>query len=240
MRSRFFVGMSCAFLLIAFFGFARSFFLRPLFDAEPDMWLEYVHGGVMTAWLIIFAIQAFLIARHRTDIHRRVGIAGAMVGVAVLVIGTLLTIEIPGWLATQGLDFSIEENLRGWSRVVWGDFGNMGAFGAFFGFAIVLRHRAEVHKRLMLLASISILGPALARMYGLLGIDAIGGRAFSWLGLLMLILALVIYDLNKDRSVHIVTLIGGPLFLIDRYVFPFIFGASEFGRSVVLGLSISS
>jgi len=239
MRSRFFVGMSVACLLIALLGFARSFFLRPLFDAGPDMPLEYVHGAVMTAWLVIFFVQAFLVTTHRTAIHRRIGIVGAVVGVAVLGVGTLLTVEIPGWVANQGLDFSVEENLQRWSRVVWGDFGNMVAFGAFFGFAILLRHRVEMHKRLMLLASISILGPALARMYGLLGIDAISGRMFSWIGLLMLIFALVVYDLNRDKKVHIVTLIGGPLFLIDRYVFPFIFGASEFGRSVVLGLSAS-
>jgi hypothetical protein len=239
MRSRFFVGMACACLLIAFTGFAQSFFLGPLFETEPDMPLEYVHGAVMTAWLVIFFIQAYLVATHRTAVHRRIGVAGAVVGVGVLVVGMLLTIEIPGWLATQGLDFSVEENLQGWSRVVWGDFGNMAAFGAFFGSAMFLRHRAEIHKRLMLLASISILGPALARMYGLLGIDVINGRMFSWSGLLMLIVALVIYDLRKDKRVHIVTLIGGPLFLIDRYVFPFVFGASEFGQSVVLRLSAS-
>ncbi len=239
-RGRFFLGMSCACLLIAFMGFARSFFLRPLFDAGPDMPLEYVHGVVMTAWLVFFVVQASLVATNRTDVHRRIGVAGAIVGAAVLVVGVLLTVQIPGWLATQGLDFSIEENLQRWSRIVWGDFGNMGAFGAFFGFALFFRHRTEIHKRLMLLASISILGPALARMYGLLGIDAISGRMFSWLGLVMLILALVTYDLSKDRRVHIVTLIGGPLFLIDRYVFPFVFGASEFGRSIVLGLSVNS
>lgn len=237
MRSRFFVSMSCACLLIALLGFARSFFLRPLFDAGPDMPLEYVHGSVMTAWLVFFFVQTILVATHRTAIHRRIGVVGAVVGVAVLVVGTLLTIEIPGWLTTQGIDFSVEENIQRWSRIVWGDFGNMTAFGAFFGFAIFLRHRVEMHKRLMLLASISILGPAFARAYGLLGIDAISGRMFSWFGLLTLILALVIYDLTRDSRIHIVTLIGGPLFLIDRYVFPFVFGASELGRSVVLGLS---
>jgi len=239
MRSRFFVGMSCACLLIAFLGFARSFFLRPLFDSGADMALEYVHGAVMTAWLVIFFIQTFLVASHRTAIHRQIGVVGAVVGAAVLFVGILLTVEIPGWLTTQGLDFSVEENIQRWSRIVWGDFGNMIAFGAFFGLAVFLRHRVEMHKRLMLLASISILGPALARMNGLLGIDAINGRMFSWFGLLMLLLALVIYDLRQDRRVHIATLIGGPLFLIDRYVFPFVFGASEFGRSVVLGLSAS-
>ena len=111
MRSRFFIGMACACLLIAFTGFAQSFFLRPLFDAGPDMPLEYVHGAVMTAWLVIFFIQAFLVATHRTAIHRRIGVAGAVVGVCVLVVGTLLTLVIPGWLTTQGLDFSVEENL---------------------------------------------------------------------------------------------------------------------------------
>lgn len=240
MRSKFFVGMSLACLAIAFLGFAQSFFLRPLFDASPDMPLEYVHGVVMTAWLAIFSVQAFLVATHRTAVHRRLGVAGAVIGVAVLLVGTLLTIEIPAWLATnRGLDFSTEATLAGWSRIIWGDFGNLTAFGLFFGLALLFRHRIDIHKRLMLLASISILGPAIARVRSSFEIDFVSGRIFSWVGLFALILALVIYDVRKEGRVHLVTLIGGPFFLADRYVFPFIFGTTEFGRSVVFQLSIN-
>ena len=128
MRSRFFLGMSGVLLLIVFAGFARTFYLRPLFDAGPELPAAYVHGAVMTAWYVIFFIQTSLVAAHRTDIHRQLGVVGATVGVGVVVMAGLVTTEIPTWLSTQGYDFTIEANLRIWSQIVWSDFGSTGAF----------------------------------------------------------------------------------------------------------------
>ena len=73
---RFFTGMAIASLLTAFVGFAPTYYLRGLSDAPPLPTLVHVHGLLSTAWLLLFLTQASLVAAHRTDIHRRLGVAG--------------------------------------------------------------------------------------------------------------------------------------------------------------------
>ena len=51
-ENRFFVGMALAILAIVFIGFARSFFLSPLFPEwhRPAETFFYIHGLAFTAW----------------------------------------------------------------------------------------------------------------------------------------------------------------------------------------------
>src|ERR1700729_2798211 len=66
----------CAFLII-FAGFARTFYLRPLFQTKGLPLLLHLHGFLFTAWFVLFFVQARLVARHRVDLHRKLGIVGA-------------------------------------------------------------------------------------------------------------------------------------------------------------------
>src|SRR5512138_989136 len=88
---RFFTLMSLAMLVAVCIGFARSFFLRPLFPqwpapAEP---VFYVHGAFFTAWLVLLVTQALLVATRRVDIHRKLGLAGVVLAVGMVVLGLL-------------------------------------------------------------------------------------------------------------------------------------------------------
>ena len=86
-RSRwFFVGAAVFVLSIVFLGFAPTFYLRPLFaphfPLRPVPLYRYVHGTVMTLWYVLFLIQASLVARGRTHLHRRIGVVAALTAVA--------------------------------------------------------------------------------------------------------------------------------------------------------------
>ena len=72
---RFFTGMALTILATVIVGFARSFFLRPLFPAwpSPSETIFYVHGVVFTAWIVLLVVQASLVAGGRTEIHRKIG-----------------------------------------------------------------------------------------------------------------------------------------------------------------------
>ena len=61
---RFFTGMALAILATVIVGFSRSFFLRPLFPdwPSPSETIFYKHGGVFTAWIVLLAAQASLVA----------------------------------------------------------------------------------------------------------------------------------------------------------------------------------
>ena len=75
---------------------------------------------------------------------------------------------------------------------------DMVLFATFVTAALVLRRNKEVHKRLMLLASISIIVAAVARLPGLL---LLGPLAFFGLGYSLVVVA-AIYDLASLRRVH--------------------------------------
>ena len=72
-----FVGSLILVLVIVFAGFAQTFYLKGWFGKPPLSNLLFVHGLVMSAWLTLFVAQTALVELGRTDLHRRLGVAGA-------------------------------------------------------------------------------------------------------------------------------------------------------------------
>ena len=229
-RSRFYFRMAVLLSFIVVAGFAPSFFLRPFFDVPPKAPIAYVHAVIMTTWFVIFVLQTYFVGMRRVDLHRRLGVAGAVVG-AVIVLITFST-------DLGMVDRTVESggNLPGVTRIFWSDFGSTLAYALFMVFGIALRYRPEFHKRLMLLASISLVGPALSRISSWPVFDGIGPDSFSTIGLFLLIAALWVHDLSSRKGLQTVTVLGGLfLFLVGRVFFRFILGGSEIGRSIVMG-----
>ena len=162
---RYFQVMSLILLAIVLIGFSRTFFLRPIFKVPAVPWYVYVHGAVMTAWIVLLVTQTSLIAARRTDLHRRLGIGGAFLAVAVAVSALLLTLTIPSLLQNgrpspngQPLPFAVAY------PIMWGNFGSITLlFATMVPIALWMRRRPEVHKRLLLLASFTVVGPATGR-----------------------------------------------------------------------------
>src|SRR5262245_23628902 len=82
-RAGFYVGMAAFAAATVFYGFASTFYLRWMFDLPPLNLLLLSHGVVFTSWFLLFGVQTMLVAAHRTDVHRRLGIAGALLAVFV-------------------------------------------------------------------------------------------------------------------------------------------------------------
>jgi len=156
---RFFVGAAIAIALIVFFGFARSYYLRSLFGMPALPLLVHIHGLVMTGWVVLLAVQSSLIAAHRVQWHRRVGVFGAVWAVLVVILGTTTTLhaaarEVRGHTAFAGIQVFITTL----------DLLQMALFAGFVTVAILLRSRPDYHKRLMLLTIACMLPDALARL----------------------------------------------------------------------------
>ncbi len=65
-------------------GFARTFFLRFMFSSRSMPLYLYLHGLLFSTWFVLFFIQTRLVAAHRVDLHRRLGILSAgLAGFAV-------------------------------------------------------------------------------------------------------------------------------------------------------------
>ena len=154
LRSKFFLYLSFALLVIVLVGFSPTFFLRAYFDVPAIPLYVYAHGVALTAWFTWFCVQTTAVNRGRVDLHRRLGTIGISIGILVLVSGAVAALGLaPRLLEKYG---NIDADFPRIVGVVWGNIGMLVAFTGFVVAAVFNRQRAEIHKRLMLLASISI------------------------------------------------------------------------------------
>ena len=189
--------------LIVLAGFARTYYLKPFFNT-PDLpgRIVHLHGIVMTTWVLLFITQVSLVATRRTRVHQRLGIAGGVLAALVVIVGVLTALFAAARGHTPGppaLAFLVVP------------LGDMLVFSVLIGLALYFRRKLQVHKRLMLLAAINLLTPAIARIP--LSFIANGGP-LAFFGLTdLVLLAFVAYDTVKHRRLHPVFL-WGSIFII--------------------------
>jgi hypothetical protein len=203
----FYTGMALLILITVFAGFSRTYFLKTHFGSPPLSLLLHLHGLVFTSWVLLFVAQTTLVAARRTDIHRRLGALGAMVAVLIVVLGTATAIlrvkggaaPIPGVSPLSFLAVPLFD---------------MVVFTVLVGAAFYYRHRADVHKRVMTLATIALLAAPIARLpFSFLRNG--GPPAFFALADVFIV-ACVVYDLLTRRHVHPATIWGGLIIVISQ------------------------
>ena len=193
----FFTGMAIASLLAVVVGFAPTYFVRS--STLPPLSPFYqLHGLVFMSWILLFITQTALVAAHRTNIHRRLGFAGAVLALGVFIVGVPVSIET----LRRGGGTRFGEP-REFLSIPLGD---MIAFAVLVAAAVALRRRPDAHKRLMLLATISILTAAVARFLAQINVS---GTAAMFLGTDIFVLALILYDFASRGHVHPASLWGG-------------------------------
>jgi hypothetical protein len=189
---RFYLYALCGAAIVLFIGFSRTYFLKGLFDAPPLYPLLHVHGFVMTSWFALFGIQTWLVEKHRTDLHRRLGKFGAMLALMMLLFGAIVvTINAREGRVPDGAPIPVILSLS---------YVNLLAFGLLVGAAIYFRRRSEYHKRLMLLATLNLLSAAINRI----PLDFIeSGGVLAVFGLLdLIIVSCIAYDTVRHRRLH--------------------------------------
>lgn len=228
----FFVVMAIILAVIVAVGFAPSFYLRA-YSTDPSGAVHrslptYIvaHGVVLTLWFSIFLVQTILVASRRVARHRLLGLVGAGVAAAVLAVSMLVVVRLAARAAARGVTSGPV------ALIVTGDTGLMLVFALFVAAAIYLRRRPDAHRRLMLIASITIVGPALARLPGaeaLVPISVIGPQ-------LALFAALIAFDVLSSRRVHPVTAWGVALYVVVAATAT-VAGFSQLGPAFVRALA---
>lgn len=192
-------------ILVVFAGFARSYYLKGLFGAPSLSALVHAHGIVMTLWFLLFFAQAKLVAARRIDLHRRLGIAGALLALLVVVVGVSTAIAAAARGVSPGpppLVFLVVP------------LGDMAVFAILAGSGLALRRRSDTHKRLMLLASVGMLTAAFARVP--LGFIAAGGLPLYFALTDLCVLACAAYDTVRHRRLHPAMLWGVLLIVVSQ------------------------
>lgn len=189
---RFATGVAVTAALIVFVGFARTYYLMDVFGTPAlSSGLVHLHGIVMTLWFALFVVQVRLIAAHRTDLHRRVGVVGALLAALVLVVGVTTAIVAAKRGFTPGPPPLVFLSIP---------LGDMLVFAVLVSLGLLFRRRSDIHRRLMLLASVGILGAAISRIP--IGFIETGGP-LTFFGLTDLcVLACVVFDTVKNRRLH--------------------------------------
>jgi hypothetical protein len=84
---RFYIWIAGVVALLVFSGFAPSFYLRGLSDAHALPAVLRIHGFLSSGWILLFLCQTILVGTGRTAHHRRLGVAGLILLVAMTVSG---------------------------------------------------------------------------------------------------------------------------------------------------------
>ena len=204
-KRRFYIGIALAIAITVFAGFAPTYYLRAYYQSTPLDGVRHLHGVVFTAWVLLFLVQATLVSAGRVSLHRRLGVGGAVLAALLVVVGTTMGIvtaaEGRAPLGVPPLSFLAVP------------FFDMVVFTGLAATGLWHRRRADIHKRLMTLTTIALLGAPIARLpfgapvVGLLGVFAIAD---------LFIVACIVYDLVTLRRVHPATLWGGLAIVISQ------------------------
>lgn len=163
-----------------------------------------VHGLFCLAWVSLLAVQAWLVHEGNLRLHRKLGVAGALVALGVTL--STLYVFVAVWKGWDAMAFYLKANrllLPGYA--VWVVLG------------VLNRRRPDWHKRCMAVATLYMLEPVLSRAFDPLNplldrfpeaqVDFAWWMFFvvTWNGLFA---SLLLYDWRVARRIHPVTLGG--------------------------------
>ncbi len=216
-RGRFYVWMAGIAVAIAFGLFAPTYWLQVPAGTFTGAPLLHLHGLLFSAWVIFFLSQTLLAANGRLESHRTWGMLGIALATAMLFSGFATGIKS----MTNGIAGGHADAARAFAIVP------LSAIVIFAGLvcaAIMNVKRPETHKRLMLVATLSILQAPLDRIFFALHAGIAPGlrpgsgppppvQATMPSGLIAiaLILAVVVYDWRTRGKPHNATLISGAI-----------------------------
>jgi hypothetical protein len=228
--------MASILLSLMVLGFSQTFFLRPWVQtyevAEYVLW----HGAAMTAWFAWYWWQAWLVAGRRVWLHRRSGVVG--VGIGLVAFASAVAVDFAMVVRGRRAGRDIAAEVAHYADVVWSNLAPLLVFFGFFSAALLLRRRSAAHGRLMLLGSIALLDPALARI-GVLPSVELFGRDLNTLvfgiGMMVLLpLSLAVRDFYRDRRLHPATGFGVPALWLLMFLLRTVVPHTWAGQALIL------
>ena len=208
---RFYSGYALAILLAIVIGFAPSFFLRglvePFAPLKPLRPAVLVHGLVTTAWVLLFPLQAWLIAGGRRALHMQLGKLGFALGAAIAVTAYVVAMGLYREPAAPPFTPAVTVVLP---------LTDVAVLCVLLPLAWAWRMDAQAHKRLMVVIGCLLCGAAIFRLpfwnrTDLAGIFVIHLALFATLAPLWL------WDWRTRGKLHRATAIGTAVLAVDMF-----------------------
>jgi hypothetical protein len=199
----FYSGMAVLLCVCVFIGFSPTYYQAGIVRAPLPSPILHIHGAAFTLWMVLFVVQAALISARRVMWHRTLGTIAFCLPPIMVVLGIIAAINALHRGAQIGpLDPAVSLAIP---------------LIGIFAFAIVIaaswraRRKPDAHKRLILIATMGLVGAAFGRFpWGRIGLPPAAG-AITGVGVLLLML--VAFELISIRRVHRSTMWAAPLVL---------------------------
>jgi hypothetical protein len=199
----FYSGMAILLCVCVYIGFSATYFQAGMLRAPLPSPILHIHGAVFTLWMLLFVAQAALISARRVNWHRSFGTVAFCLPPIMIVLGVIAAIDaLHRGVKIGTLDPAVSAAIP---------------LIGIVGFTIVIyaswraRRRPDAHKRLILIATSSLVAAAFGRFpWDRIGFPPAAG-AVTGLGILLLIL--IVYELVSIRRVHRSTMWAAPFVL---------------------------
>jgi hypothetical protein len=178
--------------------------------------LVFIHGGAMTIWMVLFLVQSLLVPARKLRIHMKLGWLAIAVGLIA---------------STSGFKLAIE-SVRSYPEIIFGGMEyrqhllvmltDFALFTLLVLAGVLFRRKREVHRAMMLLACLSVLGAAMSRIpdpyhvFEHAGLIGVFGPTFILSALFLLVGSFCDRALNRWFAVGLVVMM---LINISSYLF---------------------
>ncbi len=174
-------------------GFGPTYYFVGGLRASLPSLAVHVHAAIFSCWILMLLVQTALVSARRVDVHRKLGLAGFVLACAMTVVGP--------WAATDRLAHGARPGRDPYFFYII-PLTDILIFATLIFFAYLSRKDPSTHKRLVYLATVSLLIAAFARWpWHFLHRNAPHAAYATYIFLLML----VAYDLWSSHKIHRVT-----------------------------------
>lgn len=173
---RFFGAMALVAAGVIVAGFANTYGRKVLTGTPQLPPVVHLHAALFCTWLVLLVAQAVLVSRGHLALHMRVGQAAVVFAGLMLVMGlaTSITVARLGHRGIPGVEFPSPEGF------LFLNVASIVVFAALVAAGWVYRRRAQIHKRLMLIATVAgLMPPGIARLPLLSGRPRAIARSWS-------------------------------------------------------------
>ena len=197
----FYSGMAVLLCVCVYIGFGPTYFHAGMLRAPLPSPILHVHGAVFTLWMAIFTLQAAFISAHRVKWHRSFGTVAFCLPPIMVVLGVIAAVDaLHRGVRIGPLDPSVSLAIP---------LIGIAAFTVVIYASWRARRRPDAHKRLILIATIGLVGAAFGRFpWDRLGVPPAAG---AMLGVGVALLLLLAFELVTLRRIHRSTMWAAPL-----------------------------
>jgi hypothetical protein len=162
-RERLFYLIACLVMIAGVAIGFRMFYLHGLNDAGQPVTqqtapLVYIHGGVMTCWMLLFLLQCGLVVKGNRRLHMRLGRAAVILYVVIVPIGVITALLQIHYADPQSFP------PFGPYRFLSLPLTEVANFTLFVGAGFLFRRTPSLHRALMTMGTLSVAQAGIGRI----------------------------------------------------------------------------